>query len=121
LAASGIDIFHASTRRFWLPEFDGSQLNLAGWIKRITGIPVISVGSVGLEGAFDPRQGVRAEAGRADPAMFHELAARMERGEFDLIAVGRSLLANPAWARIVRDAGPEGLAPYTKAAVDELY
>jgi 2,4-dienoyl-CoA reductase-like NADH-dependent reductase (Old Yellow Enzyme family) len=30
LAAAGVDAFHASTRRYRLPEFDGSDLNLAG-------------------------------------------------------------------------------------------
>ncbi len=29
LATAGVDAFHASTRRYWLPEFDGSDLNLA--------------------------------------------------------------------------------------------
>ena len=43
LADAGVDIFHASTRRFWLPEFEGSELNLAGWTKRLTGKPAITV------------------------------------------------------------------------------
>ena len=34
LKDAGIDIFHASTRRFWLPEFEGSDMNLAGWTKK---------------------------------------------------------------------------------------
>lgn len=33
LSDAGVDIFHASTRRFWIPEFEGSDLNLAGWTK----------------------------------------------------------------------------------------
>lgn len=37
LAAAGVDAFHASTRRYWLPEFEGSDLNLAGWTKKLTG------------------------------------------------------------------------------------
>ncbi len=52
LAAAGVDAFHASTRRYWLPEFDGSDLNLAGWTKKLTGKPTITVGSVGLDGDF---------------------------------------------------------------------
>jgi len=31
LAAAGLDGFHSSTRLFWEPEFEGSDLNLAGW------------------------------------------------------------------------------------------
>ncbi|MBZ9641363.1 12-oxophytodienoate reductase, partial [Streptomyces sp. PSKA30] len=37
LASAGVDAFHASTRRYWLPEFEGSDLNLAGWTKKLTG------------------------------------------------------------------------------------
>ena len=58
LAEAGVDAFHASTRRYWLPEFDGSDLNLAGWTKKLTGKPTITVGSVGLDGDF-----IRAFAG----------------------------------------------------------
>ena len=48
LQDAGVDIFHASTRRFLLPEFAGSDLNLAGWTRKITGAPTITVGNVGL-------------------------------------------------------------------------
>ena len=39
LTDAGVDIYHASTRRFWEPEFEGSDLNLAGWTRKITGLP----------------------------------------------------------------------------------
>src|ERR1700691_3161898 len=50
LSDAGVDLFHCSTRRFWEPEFPdtGSDLNLAGWTKKISGVPTITVGSVGL-------------------------------------------------------------------------
>ena len=48
LCDAGVDIFHCSQRRFWEPEFEGSELNLAGWVGKITAKPTISVGSVGL-------------------------------------------------------------------------
>lgn len=35
LSNAGVDIFRASTRRFWEPEFPGSPLNLAGWTKKL--------------------------------------------------------------------------------------
>jgi len=117
LAASGIDLIHASTRRFWIPEFEGSDLTLAGWTKKITGLPTISVGSVALNVAFDPRNGAGAAAGSHD---LGDLTRMMERGDFDIIAVGRSLLANPDWARIVREHGAEGLAPFHKAILEDL-
>ncbi|MEZ4287555.1 MAG: 12-oxophytodienoate reductase [Polyangiales bacterium] len=46
---AGVDILHASSRRYWEPEFENSTLNLAGWCKKIFGMPVITVGSVGLD------------------------------------------------------------------------
>jgi 2,4-dienoyl-CoA reductase-like NADH-dependent reductase (Old Yellow Enzyme family) len=36
LSTAGVDIFHCSQRRFWEPEFEGSDLNLAGWTKKLT-------------------------------------------------------------------------------------
>src|SRR5581483_1547378 len=49
LRAAGADYFHASARRFWTPEWPGSDLGIAGWTKSLTDRPVIAVGSVGLD------------------------------------------------------------------------
>ena len=118
LSDAGVDIFHCSNRRFWEPEFDGSDLNLAGWTKKITGKPTITVGSVGLDAAF-------AEEGKvgfaeAKPVSLEKLTARMEKGEFDLVAVGRALIANPDWAEKVRREAHSELAPYTKDMLMKL-
>ena len=67
LVSSGVDIFHCSTRRFWEPEFEDSNLNLAGWTKKITGKPTIAVGSVGLSEEFIPKPG-ETEFRDAEPA-----------------------------------------------------
>ncbi|MBK6511926.1 MAG: NADH:flavin oxidoreductase [Haliea sp.] len=104
LSAAGVDIFHCSQRRFWEPEFDGSSLNLAGWVKKITGKPTITVGSVGLSADFIPLPG-EATFREAEPASLDELVQRLEAGEFDLVAVGRAMIANPAWANLVRGDG----------------
>jgi 2,4-dienoyl-CoA reductase-like NADH-dependent reductase (Old Yellow Enzyme family) len=94
LASAGVDAFHASTRRYWLPEFDGSDLNLAGWTKKLTGKPAITVGSVGLDGDF-----VKGFQGEGAPVKgIDDLLDRLEAEEFDLIAVGRALLQDPQWA-----------------------
>ena len=100
LAAAGVDVFHASTRRFNDPEFEGSNLNLAGWTKKITGKPAITVGSVGLDMDM-----VRAlfQGETAHAAGLDALLERLDRDEFDLVAVGRALLGDPAWAAKVRD------------------
>jgi 2,4-dienoyl-CoA reductase-like NADH-dependent reductase (Old Yellow Enzyme family) len=100
LVEAGVDIFHCSTRRFWEPEFEGSDLNLAGWTKKLTGKPTITVGSVGLDVEFTRlfREGVGADAVNLDG-----LVERLEKGEFDLVAVGRALLNDPAWANKIRE------------------
>ena len=41
LTGAGVDWFHCSTRDFNTLEFPGSELNLAGWTKRLTGKPTI--------------------------------------------------------------------------------
>lgn len=111
LAAAGLDAFHCSTRRFWEPEFEGSDLNLAGWTKKLTGKPTITVGSVTLDVDFMVSLG-RVPAQRPEPtggdgagraAHMDRLAEMLARGDFDLVAVGRALLADPDWAAKVCD------------------
>ena len=60
LSTAGVDIFHCSQRRFWEPEFEGSDLNLAGWTKKLTGKPTVTVGSVALSG--DALSSLRGES-----------------------------------------------------------
>lgn len=98
---AGVDIYHCSTRRFWEPEFEGSELNLAGWTRKITGRPTITVGSVGLDTDFIPAPG-ETTFHEGEPASIDELLKRMDAGEFDLVAVGRAMLSNPDWANRVR-------------------
>ncbi|MFD1832139.1 NADH:flavin oxidoreductase [Streptomyces desertarenae] len=117
LAEAGADVFHCSTRRYWLPEFEGSDLNLAGWAKKLTGRPVITVGSVGLDGEF-----FDAFSGRGSGvAALDGLLETVERGEADLVAVGRSLLADPEWAAKVLDGRFGELAPFDPARLASLH
>jgi 2,4-dienoyl-CoA reductase-like NADH-dependent reductase (Old Yellow Enzyme family) len=44
----------------------------------------------------------------------------MERGEFDLIAVGRALLSDPDWVEKVRHARTDELRDFDPAAFAEL-
>jgi 2,4-dienoyl-CoA reductase-like NADH-dependent reductase (Old Yellow Enzyme family) len=116
LAAAGVDAFHASTRRYWVPEFEGSDLNLAGWTKKITGKPTITVGSVGLDGDF-----IAAFMGEGAPAAgIDNLLDRLERDEFDMVAVGRALLQDPEWAAKVLAGRFDDLASYDAAALRTL-
>ncbi|GGR19825.1 oxidoreductase [Streptomyces cinereoruber] len=116
LASAGVDAFHASTRRYWLPEFEDSDLNLAGWTRKLTGRPTITVGSVGLDGDF-----IHAFAGRgAGLGSLDNLLDRLERDEFDLVAVGRALLQDPQWASKVLAGRTDELKPYDAAALKTL-
>lgn len=119
LCDAGVDIFHCSTRRFWQPEFTGSTLNLAGWTKKITGKPTITVGSVGLNDEFLPEQG-SADFRAAEPASLDDLTQRLENAEFDLVALGRALIANPEWPQQVRRGQFEQLQAYQKSMLEEL-
>ncbi|MGW4885196.1 NADH:flavin oxidoreductase [Streptomyces murinus] len=116
LAAAGVDVFHASTRRYWQPEFDGSDLNLAGWTKKLTGKQTITVGSVGLDGDF-----TGAFTGEGSPVQgIDDLLDRLEAEEFDMIAVGRALLQDPEWAAKVLAGRTSELAPYDAASIKTL-
>jgi len=95
LADAGVDIFHCSQRRFSEPAFPGAEMNLAGWAKKITGRTTITVGSVGLNSEF-------IFGGTSRPAGIEALLARLAKGEFDLVAVGRALLADADWAEKIR-------------------
>lgn len=120
LAEAGADCFHCSQRRFWEPEFpelDGPEgLNFAGWAKKLTGVPTISVGSVGLSGEFVASFGGEG----SQPASIDNLIARMERDEFDLVAVGRALIVDPDWALKVRDGRFAELRAYDASALATL-
>ncbi|MFI6940586.1 NADH:flavin oxidoreductase [Streptomyces sp. NPDC050418] len=116
LAAAGVDAFHASTRRYWLPEFEGSDLNLAGWTKKLTGKPTITVGSVGLDGEF-----INAFAGKGSELRgIDDLLDRLERDEFDMVAVGRALLQDPEWAAKVLSGRTAELSAYDAASLGSL-
>ncbi|HEY0927307.1 NADH:flavin oxidoreductase [Brevundimonas sp.] len=116
LADAGVDVFHCSQRRFWEPEFEGSDLNFAGWTKKLTGLPTITVGSVGLDGEF-----IAAFGGAGSkPASLDGLIERLEREEFDLVAVGRALLADPHWVAKVREGRHDELQDFERSALMTL-
>ena len=117
LVDAGSDIFHCSTRRFWAPAFEGSPLGMAGWAKRLSGKPVIAVGSVGLDAEHQTWRVERQHGYIARPTAdsFARLCTSMARGEFDLIAVGRALLADPGWVGKVRRREFSRLNPYSTA------
>lgn len=116
LSDAGVDMFHCSQRRFWEPEFEGSDLNLAGWTKKLTGKPTTTVGSVSLSGEF-----IGSFMGEASEATgIDDLLVRMETDEFDMVAVGRALLVDPAWSRKVHEGNFSELMPFKPEALATL-
>jgi 2,4-dienoyl-CoA reductase-like NADH-dependent reductase (Old Yellow Enzyme family) len=110
LVDAGVDVFHPSTRRHYAPAFPDADpvLSLAGWTKKVTGTPVIAVGSVGLDTAFrdeGPRKVIA-------PAPADQVITQFEAGEFDVIAIGRALLADPAWVNRLREDMLDGFDGY---------
>ena len=120
LVEAGVSLLHCSQRRFWEPEFpeiDGEDgLNFAGWAKKVTGAATISVGSVGLSGDM-----LSAFGGESSTSVkLDKLVGRMERDEFDLIAVGRALITDPDWVAKVREGDAAGLKGFSPASLGEL-
>jgi 2,4-dienoyl-CoA reductase-like NADH-dependent reductase (Old Yellow Enzyme family) len=118
---AGVDCLHVSQRRYWEPEFpeiDGENgLNGAGWAKKLTGLPTITVGSVGLSGDF-----IGAFQGQGSgQRSLADLEERLSRGEFDLVAVGRALLQDPHWATKVKEGRIDEISDYNAAALATLY
>ena len=56
----------------------------------------------------------------SQPKSIDELVNRMDKGEFDLVAVGRALLADPEWIKKVSEGRSNELKGFTKDALSTL-
>ncbi|NUU74345.1 NADH:flavin oxidoreductase [Paenibacillus xylanilyticus] len=119
LVEAGVDIFHASTRRFWEAEFEGSNLNLAAWTKKITGKPVISVGSVGLTAQLTKNIDETEE--NDTTAHLEELWNKLDKEDFDLIAIGRALIGDPAWVTKIKNGKEKEVQVFKKKDLSTLF
>lgn len=99
---AGVDLFDASTRVFSKPAFPGSEMGLAGWARKVTGLPTMAVGGVGL--SKDLQTSFVEETRAIDN--LDAVLERFERDEFDLVAVGRGLLMDPEWVVKARTGAP---------------
>lgn len=98
IAEAGVDLFDASTRNFDTPAFENSPMSLAGWARKVTGKPSMAVGGVGL----DKDLYESLASGGSNPTSLAPLIRRFDEGEFDLVAIGRALIADPEWVNKVR-------------------
>jgi 2,4-dienoyl-CoA reductase-like NADH-dependent reductase (Old Yellow Enzyme family) len=113
LREAGVDVLHVSTRDCTAPGFPGSDKSLAGWTRELSGLPTIAVGRVGSSSGMNEGEHVPV----SDPA---PAAALIEKGEADLVAVGRGLLANADWPEVVRGGRWRELRPFDRAELDTL-
>jgi 2,4-dienoyl-CoA reductase-like NADH-dependent reductase (Old Yellow Enzyme family) len=77
----------------------------------------ITVGSVGLSSDF-----IGAFAGEDSKTRpIADVIERLDKGEFDLVAIGRALLQDPFWAQKIKDGRTSELADYDAKALATLY
>lgn len=116
LADAGVDLFDASQRYFDTPTFTGSSLNLAGWAKRLTGKASMTVGGVALDKARGPARHI--DDSQQSVNNLQLLVERFDRGEFDMVAVGRAILNDPDWFTKAREGTP--FLPFDPASLERL-
>lgn len=115
--AAGVDMFHCSQRRFWEPAFPDSPLNLAGWVRSLTGKPTMTVGSVGLDRDFLDSMVAGGASERVDLQRLLDMAAEEQ---FDMVAVGRALIGDPAWVNKMGEGKPELLRGFDSTLLANL-
>lgn len=101
----------------WEPEFPGSDLNFAGWAKKLTGAPAITVGSVAS--AASSTWPSYAMAPR--PHRWMSWCAALTAATSTWRAVGRALLMDPQWVEKVREGRTGELFGFDKAALARLW
>jgi 2,4-dienoyl-CoA reductase-like NADH-dependent reductase (Old Yellow Enzyme family) len=114
LADAGVDIFDVSTRHFDAPAFVGSELGLSGWVRKLTGKPVMTVGGIGFD--KDLQSSFMEPTAAVDN--LNEVARRFAAGEFDLVAIGRAALMDADWIGKARRG--EAFNPFDMSAYGRL-
>ena len=115
LADAGVDLFDANVRYFDTPAFDGSELSLAGWAKKLTGKLSGTVGGVGVDkGMFDTLENKATQGINNLPRAIK----RFEAGEFDIISIGRAILSDAQW--INKAHAGEPLSAFNAEALNKL-
>src|SRR3546814_3321250 len=79
-----------------------SHMGLAGWARKVTGKPTMTVGGVGFSKDLQSSFVEETNAINNLP----EVVERFERDEFDLVAVGRALLMDAEWVMKARNGTP---------------
>lgn len=102
LRDAGVDMF--SCDGLGKSAFHGSPLDFPAWIRLLAHCPVIAHGGIGLRGMEMER-----------------LMQRLRAGDFDMLALGRALLADAEWGSKIRNGRQDEIIPYTPKAWLHLY
>lgn len=114
LQGAGVDMFNVSTRRFYQPEWSGSDLSLAGWTASFADVPVMTVGGVGVDNDVLECLVDGKEARNDVEGSLTELLRRFNGREFDLVAVGRASLGDPEWVNKVARGQYDAISPFVR-------
>ncbi len=78
---------------------------------------------MGIEALFSPFavKSLRLRNLVAKPSSIDAVVERLERGDFDLVALGRTLLVDPEWVLKARDSSYRDLRPFDRSAADVVY
>ena len=117
---AGVDALHCSNRRFWLGEWDGDDRNLAGWTKALSGLPTITVGSVGLDTDVMTTFIEQTDPGARVAEAIDDLEQRLAAGEFDLVAVGRALIGDPDFVRKIEQRDYAAIRTFARSDLGAL-
>ena len=117
---AGVDALHCSNRRFWEGEWDGDRRNLAGWTKQVSGLPTITVGSVGLDTDVMTVFMEGVDPGARVAEAIEELEERLSAGEFDLVAVGRALIGDPDFVKKVEQRDYASIRTFSRSDLGKL-
>lgn len=120
LKGTGVDLFHASTRRFWDRAWPDDPRTLAEWSHEVSGLPVIAVGSVGLDrDVMESFTSEREAESRLEESL-SDLDSRIRQGRIQLISVGRSLISDPDFVAKVRKGDLSSIRTFRKKDIDYL-
>jgi len=117
---AGVDALHCSNRRFWEGEWEGDKRNLAGWTKAVSGLPTITVGSVGLDTDVMTVFMEGVDPGARVAEAIEDLEERLGAGEFDLVAVGRALIGDPDFVKKVEQRDYAAIRTFSRADLGKL-
>lgn len=120
LRDAGADLFHASARRFWEPEWEGSERTIAGWTREVSGVPTIAVGSAGLDRDVMQSFETNGDAEGIMPETIERLGQQIASESFDFLAVGRSLIGDPDWVKKLKEGDIGSIRPFRKSDISDF-